>query len=124
MRGVRRTTVLLLAGAAGLALTCQAAGQAGILHRNPFAHALPEISQPAAGTANPSTAAGTSLELRGTMMAGSDSLANIGGLILGIGQEVEGYRIVSIHERWVVIEKNGEQRTLSVDREDVQKEDN
>jgi hypothetical protein len=124
MRRVRRTSALLFAGAAGLALSCQAAAQAGILHRNPFAHALPGVSQPAAGTANPSAAAAIPLELRGTMLAGSDSLANIGGLILGIGQEVEGYRIVSIHERWVVIEKNGEQRTLSVDHEDVQTRDN
>jgi hypothetical protein len=125
MRGGRHIGALVFAGLGCLALACQAAaGSAGILHKNPFAHPLPESSQPVPGAANPAPEVPVPLELRGTMLAGADSLANIGGLILGIGQEVDGYRIVAIHERQVVVEKNGEQRTLSVDNEDVETRNN
>jgi hypothetical protein len=123
MRRRKHIGALLFAGLGGLALACQAAGTAGILHRNPFAHPLPESSQPVPGVTAAPPEAKAPLELRGTMLAGVDSLVNIGGLILGIGQEVDGYRIVSIHERQVVIEKHGEQRTLSVDNEDGETRD-
>ena len=124
MRRGRYFGALLFAGLGGLALACQAAGPAGILHKNPFAHPLAESSQPVVGAADAAPEATAPLELRGTMLAGAGSLANIGGLILGIGQEVDGYRIVSIDERQVVIEKNGEQRTLTLDNEDVETRDN
>lgn len=124
MRRRKHLGALLFAGLGGLALACQAAGSAGILHKNPFAHPLPESSQPVQDAAGAAPEASLALELRGTMLAGAGSLANIGGMILGIGQEVDGYRIVSIHERQVVVEKNGEQRTLSVDNEDVETGDN
>ena len=120
----RQIGVRLFAGLGCLALTCQAAGAAGILHRNPFAHPLPESSQPAPDPAGAVPGSSVPLELRGTMLAGPNSLVNIGGWILGIGQEVEGYRIVAIHEREVVVEKNGEQRTLSLDSKDVETRDN
>ncbi len=122
MRRGRHIGALVLAGLGGLALACQA-HSAGILHKNPFAHPLPESSQPVPGVAGAELETSLALELRGTMLAGSESLVNISGLILGVGQEVDGYRIVSIHERQVVVEKNGEQRTLSVDNEDVETKD-
>jgi hypothetical protein len=124
MRKGRHIGALLFAGLGGLTLACQAAASAGILHRNPFAHPLPESSQPVPDTAGSAPASSAPLELRGTMLAGRDSLANIGGRIVGIGQEVDGYRIVSIHERRIVVEKNGDQRTLSLDNEDVETRDN
>jgi len=55
------------------------------------------------------------LELRGTLMAGSDPMANIGGVILEVGEEVDGYRLVSIDEREVVLEKGSVRKTLTMD---------
>jgi hypothetical protein len=57
------------------------------------------------------------LELRGTMAAGEHSLANIGGEILAIGQEISGYRLMAVHQRHVVLEKNEIQRTLLIDKD-------
>ncbi len=57
------------------------------------------------------------LVLKGTLVAGSDPMANIGGVILEIGEEVEGYRLVSIGEREVVLEKGGFRKTLMMDDE-------
>jgi hypothetical protein len=57
------------------------------------------------------------LVLRGTLMAGSDPMANIGGVILEIGGEVNGYRLVSVGERKVIVEKDGVRKTLTIDNE-------
>lgn len=57
------------------------------------------------------------LVLTGTLMAGSDPMANIGGVILEIGGEVNGYRLVSIAEREVIVEKDGVRKTLTIDNE-------
>jgi hypothetical protein len=46
-------------------------------------------------------------ELRGIMVAGKSSLVNIGGTILGIGEEIEGYRLVGVREHEAVFQKGG-----------------
>ena len=61
------------------------------------------------------------MTLRGTMAAGSGSLANIGGEILGIGEEINGYRLLAVYPRHVVLEKNAIQKTLSIDNETEKK---
>jgi len=87
------------------------------LQTNPFSN--PHISEnettnDQAKTAIPPVV----LELRGTMIAGSNSQANIGGTILAIGEDIEGYTLVSVKQRHVVLEKNGAQKTLSLDPDD------
>lgn len=57
------------------------------------------------------------MELRGIMEAGPNSLANIGGEVLAIGQEIQGYRLVTIQPRHVVLEKNDSQKILSIDKD-------
>lgn len=61
---------------------------------------------------------GDSMELRGVVMAGEDSLANIGGRIVSVGQEVDGYRVITVDERKVVLERNGSQRELELRAQD------
>ena len=57
------------------------------------------------------------MDLRGTMAAGQYSLADIGGEILAIGQEINGYTLVAVHKRRVVLQKNDVQRTLYIDKD-------
>ncbi len=46
------------------------------------------------------------LELRAILHAGRESLVNVGGVILGIGEEVDGYRLVKVEEREAVFRKD------------------
>lgn len=55
--------------------------------------------------------------LRGTLMAGSDPMANISGVILEVGDEVNGHRLVSVGEWEVILEKDGVRKMLTVDNE-------
>jgi len=54
-------------------------------------------------------------ELRGTMTAGANSQADIDGIILAIGEDIGGYTLVSVGLREVVLDKDGEQKILSLD---------
>ena len=56
--------------------------------------------------------------LRGTMVAGQQSLANISGVIVSLGEEINGYKLVAIHQREVVLMRGDERRILSVDNKD------
>jgi hypothetical protein len=55
------------------------------------------------------------LVLRGTVVAGRQSLANISGVVVSLGEEINGYKLVAIQQREAVLLKNGEQKVLSVD---------
>lgn len=55
------------------------------------------------------------LMLRGIMIAGPRSQANIGGKIIAIGEEIDGYRLVSVEPLHVVLVKNDVKKILAVD---------
>ena len=54
------------------------------------------------------------LELQATMIGSVNKLANVGGRILRTGDEVQGYRIVEIHEQYAVFERDGRRTTVYV----------
>lgn len=94
-----------------------ASGEGVVLKTNPFERPLVTSSKDDVPDEVVVEAPQVTLELRGTMAAGENSLANIGGEILAIGQEISGYRLVAVHQRHVVLEKNETQRTLQIDRD-------
>lgn len=98
----------------GQTSTCLAGDARGVLRINPFERPIVEDIRSAQVPAE-SRVEAPELRLRAVMLAGSGSLANIGGTIMGIGEEIEGYRLVSITERNVVLNKHGKARTLSID---------
>jgi hypothetical protein len=57
------------------------------------------------------------LVLRGTLTAASNPLANISGVLLGVGESIGGFQLVSVGEREVVLEKDGVRKTLSMDKQ-------
>lgn len=111
----------LLVCIAGFAPGAGAGEVAYVLQTNPFEQ--PVLPEPAAsrpvGEPEPPL---QDLELRATMTAGRDSAANVGGVIVGIGEEIEGYRLVSVEDEQAVFSKDGETITLTLDNEadDVQ----
>lgn len=55
------------------------------------------------------------MKLRATMVAGQHSQANIGGQIIGLGEEVNGYRLAEVHARHVVLVRDDIQKEISID---------
>ena len=51
--------------------------------------------------------AGVGLQLRAIILAGNASMADVNGEIIGPGEEVEGYRLISINADRVFLEKEG-----------------
>jgi len=57
---------------------------------------------------------GRRLNLQALMMAGPRSMANVDGMMVRIGDQVYGYRLVAVHERQAVFEKNNKRFTLFI----------
>ena len=90
---------MLLAASAGLA------HGAPPLANNPF-------ERPGLVELAPAAVALPPLELRAVLSAGDDSLADVGGQIVRVGDEVSGYRLVGVSEEGALFERDG--RTLHV----------
>jgi hypothetical protein len=91
----RHTTIAVLAG-----LWCSAAAAAQDLP-NPFARPGSGLSSARGSAEQPE--APLTLELRATLVRGRKSSANIGGVIVSVGEKVGGYRLVSVHEGAAVL---------------------
>ncbi len=106
------TLLLLLIGPAATA--------AGPLQRNPFRVPI-ELGGPTAVRAAPqSEARPDTFDLRATLVAGRSSSVNLGGSILALGEEVAGYRLVSVRQGEAVFWKDGESIRLSLTEDDDQ----
>ena len=77
------------------------------LRRNPFSH--PDLNPPPPPPAAAAAAElrADDLDLRATLVAGKDSLANVNGTLLKPGQEIEGFRLVRVGEGESVFTKEG-----------------
>ncbi len=53
--------------------------------------------------------------LKATLVAGNDSLGDLGGVILRLGEETHGYRLVEVRRWEAVFVRAGQQIVLSVD---------
>lgn len=90
------------------------------LQRNPFV--APKALEPPVAAVAPRRYAEPEPEpepepqfgLRAVLSAGSDSLANIDGSILGVGQTIDGYRLVAIREHQVVLKRRGKRIVLDL----------
>jgi hypothetical protein len=97
-----------------LTQVCHAGQGVPDLKINPFARPVDNQVNPADSAAS-GQAAQVPFVLRGTMVAGQQSLANISGVIVSLGEEINGFKLIAIHQREVVLLKNDERRILSVD---------
>ena len=105
-----------------LLLIAPAALAAGPLQRNPFRVPI-ELGGPTAQRAvSQSGSTPESFDLRATLVAGGRSFVNLGGSILSLGEEIAGYRLVSVREGEAVFWKDGESIRLSLNDDDEQAE--
>ena len=83
------------------------------LFARPALTGMQRVSPPAAG--GPTAAEPRrKFKLQAVMVAGPSSIANVDGVMVRIGDEVHGYRLVEVHERRAVFEKNKTRFTVSV----------
>jgi hypothetical protein len=87
------------------------------LRHNPFRQ--PDLSMPTSKTpdvkaeAEPEAKAPDPV-LRATLSLGRASLADVDGDIIGIGEEVNGYRLLAVNEGSAVFSKDGKRLEFSV----------
>ncbi len=85
------------------------------LQRNPFERSRrPRVTQPAGQAPIIETAEEVVLQLRATLVSGSERLANINGTILAPGERILGYRLLRVEEGQVVLVKNGREVLISM----------
>ncbi|HYT15520.1 MAG TPA: hypothetical protein VEL80_03930 [Burkholderiales bacterium] len=102
--------------------------QGGKLQHDPFARpalaGLQHASRPGPGRNGEPTAASTRrLKVQAVMVAGPESIANVNGTMVRIGDQVYGYRLVEVHERGAVFEKNKALFAVSIRRDAAQAPD-
>lgn len=101
-----------------LVLVAASVDAAGQLQRNPFRVPI-ELDAPVAAAGGPQMELRPdTLDLRATLVAGERSVVNLGGSILSLGEEIEGYRLVSVSEGEALFIKDGESIRVFVDEDD------
>ena len=84
------------------------------LQHDPFARPPLTIqaAAPAARPAGPAVEPKRALKLQAVLVAGPASMANVDGVMVRVGDTVQGYRLLAVHERGAVFEKNKTQITI------------
>lgn len=93
---------------------------AELLRRDPFKPPAELLAAPVSNGSAP-LAVGTQPKIRGILVAGDQSLVNLGGELLGIGESANGYRLLQVSEDHAVFQRGDEVITLSLypDKEDA-----
>ncbi|MCP4407752.1 MAG: hypothetical protein GY807_08325 [Gammaproteobacteria bacterium] len=100
--------VIVLVATAGFSFVSLAEDDAPQLKHNPFKQPdLRAVADNSRDDDSLSDQVGSQLELRATLTLGNKSLANVGGKIIGIGEQVDGYRLLAVDEGVAVFAKNG-----------------
>jgi len=83
------------------------------LERNPFASpfALSGSERPNAMTVR---SRGTSPAVRGILVADGRSLVNLNGKIIGVGDEVDGYRLLHVAQEYAVFQRGDDVVKMSL----------
>lgn len=109
----RRLLKVLLACWSGLAQA-----QTDGLKHDPFAR---PVLAPRSASALPANAGNAPVpepawkpELRAIMAAGPNSIVNVEGVVVRIGEQINGYRLVEVHEETAVFVNNKKRVTLSL----------
>ncbi len=98
-----------------------------ILERDPFQRPRPvnrkqDRSGPKTKTVvKPLAELAVKLKLKATLVAGQDSMANVEGVLLKLGESIKGYRLLQVRKGEAVFEKNGEVIVISMDNNSSQK---
>lgn len=91
------------------------------LHHNPFI--VPDYVGDVNGNSS-SNISESNLEIRAVLLGGKNSLVNVNGTILAVGQDINGYELKSVDENHVVFIKRGNEIVLDVSKNSAANEAN
>jgi hypothetical protein len=102
------------------ALALPVLGQGRALQHDPFVRPAvglvpgnaSSVAQPARVKAAPEGK--PRLNLQAVLVAGPQSIANVDGVMLRVGESIDGYRLLEVQHRSAVFEKNGAKFTLGI----------
>ena len=101
-----------------LAVTLSHAAETNMkLKKNPFKRPDFLNKNFSESTVVSTTGPGSELDIRAAMSAGENSLVNIAGYIIRIGEEIQGYQLISVAEGKVIFSKNNALVTVIIKRE-------
>lgn len=96
------------------------AGGPPALSHNPFSRPPSEVVRTERSIVELGDGSVPTFPLHATMVGRASHLANVGGRILKPGDEYQGYRLLSVHERHAVFEKDGRKMTIYVKPERIE----
>jgi len=111
---MRNSRWIMLISCLGMTLTCEAEGEMAMLRINPFLQPI-DLSLAADKSGRGDERQSVTMNLRATMVAGNASQANIGGEIIGLGEDVNGYRLAEVYSRYVVLDRDGIRKELRIE---------
>ncbi len=91
-----------------------AADDPPMLVHNPFSRPPSEVTRARDSVIERDDGDGETIDLRATMIGGVSKLANVAGRILKPGDEIEGYKLIAVYERYAVFRRNNEMMTVYV----------
>lgn len=87
------------------------------LKHNPFENPYRNESGTVRIDSAESMAQSSSFELRATLISGSESLANINGVMVPVGADINGYRLANVSEGAITLIKGDTELTITLDKE-------
>ena len=100
-----------------LAATCVVGGE---LNRDPFQPPAEFAASNDSGRARPAALEiGLNPQIKGILFAGNRSLVNLSGKIIGLGEEVDGYKLLEVSEDRAVFRHGDETLILQLYREET-----
>jgi len=94
--------------------TVTAADEPPELRHNPFSRPSSEVIRTERSVIERDDGEGVTLDLQATMIGTVSKLANVAGHILKPGDEIQGYLLIAIYERYAVFRKDGQSMTVYV----------
>ena len=112
---------VLIVVALAAPLSAARAAEPPKLEHNPFTRPPSEVTIPdrAVSRTDGST---QELDLRATLVATQDKLANVAGKIMRPGEEVHGYKLLQVFENRAIFSREGKRTTIFV-KPDLEEED-
>lgn len=92
------------------------------IRRNPFTRPPPNVVATQEVAAPMRITEEWRAELRAVLVAGRKSSADLGGLILGLGESAHGYRLLSVGEGTATFSREGEKVVLSLYERQISEE--
>jgi len=84
------------------------------LSHNPFSRPPSEVIRNEQSVFEWDEGNGETLNLQATMIGSAKRLANVAGRILKPGDDIDGYRLVAVHERYAVFRRDSKMVTVYV----------